>query len=145
LRAVFVGLVLLFLSGGLFAVADEIFVPEYLWKRHISEKTTPKDIADTHLGIPYRDDGVLNNEGQFTTFNRPDRIYPSPGMNCSGLVLSVSRFLLNKNFSLTAVTRDRQNNSGPGSPLGKDWDFGLDLILNLTEGIPRRVVMPDGK
>ncbi|MEJ2716140.1 MAG: hypothetical protein P8182_03240, partial [Deltaproteobacteria bacterium] len=135
LKAAIAGLAFLLISGGLLARADDIFVPEYLWKRHISAKNSAKEIADTHLGIPYRDDGVLDSRGRFTTFNRPDEIYSTPGMNCSGLVLSVSRFLLNKNFTLTEASRDRQNNSGPGAAFGKDWDFGLDLILNLTDGV----------
>lgn len=127
------------------AWADKIFAPHYLWTRNIAAKTDPVGIADTHLGIPYREDGALDSEGNFTTFGRPDFMYRTPGLNCSGLVLSVSRFLFNKNFALSQATRDRQGNSGAGAPLGQDWDFGLDLILNITDGTHRRVIMPDGK
>lgn len=123
---------------------DELFAPEYLWARDIVSKTDPVGIADTHLRIPYRDDGALDDKGNFTTFNRPGTIRPTPGLNCSGLVLSISRFLFNSNFSLSAAVRDRQGNSGSDSPMGEDWDFGLDLILNLTDGVPRRVVTPEG-
>ena len=42
------------------------------------------------------------------------------------------------------MTRDRKGDSGPGSPRGQDWDFGYDLILNITDGLPRRVLLPDG-
>ncbi|MFH1113367.1 MAG: hypothetical protein V1792_05555 [Pseudomonadota bacterium] len=126
------------------AGGDRLFAPDYLWRNNIAEKTDPFDIADTHLRIPYRDDGALDDKGHFTAFDRQDRVFDTPGLNCSGLVVSVSRFLFNKNWSLTEVTKDRQGNSGSDSSLGKDWDFGLDLILNLTEGRKRRVVTPDG-
>ncbi|MEW6532452.1 MAG: hypothetical protein AB1473_16595 [Thermodesulfobacteriota bacterium] len=125
------------------ALAEEIFVPAYLYDRGIAQKTNPLEIADTCLGIPYRDDGTIDDRGYFTTFNRPDRVYDTPGLNCSGLVLSVGRFLFNKNFTLEQATRDRQKNSGADAGFGKDWDFGYDLILNLTEHAPRRVIMPD--
>jgi len=126
-----------------FVSGEQIFAPDYLWDRHIAEKTDAIDIANTHLGIPYRDDGTLDDRGYFTTFDRPDRLLDTPGMNCSGLVVSVSRFLLNRNWKLDDVMRDRQGNSGAGAPLGKDWDFGWDLVLNLTEGLPRKIIMPD--
>jgi len=136
-------LVYLCLCGVTAVSADLILAPDYLWDRHIAEKTDPIGIADTHLGIPYRDDGALDSRGYFTTFADPSMLLDTPGLNCSGLVVSVSRFLFNKNWTLEEVTRDRQSNSGKNSPLGKDWDFGWDLILNLTDGSQRRVIMPD--
>ncbi len=126
------------------ATADNIFAPEYLWARRIADKKDPIDIANTHLGIPYRDDGALDDKGHFTTFAHPEEILDSPGLNCSGLVVSVCRYLFNKNWTIAQVLRDPQGNSGPNSALGKDWDFGWDLILNLTEGRRRRVLAPDG-
>ena len=126
------------------ASGDEIMVPDFLWQRGIANKSDPLELADTHLRIAYRDDGTLDEKGYFTTFSRPDIRFDTPGLNCSGLVLSVSRFLFGKNFSLMEATRDRQGNSGEGSALGKDWDFGLDLILNISDGVPRKVIMPDG-
>ncbi len=127
------------------AFPAKLYAPDYLWKKGIAEKTNPVQVADTHLGIPYRDDGALDDQGRFTTFANPERFFETPGLNCSGLVLSVSRFLFDRNWTLAEATRDRQNNSGPGSPLGKDWDFGFDLIQNLTDGVEHRVIMPDGK
>jgi hypothetical protein len=124
---------------------DKLYAPDYLWKRGVAEKTDPIAIADTHLGIPYRDDGALDDQGRFTTFGRPDHFFDIPGLNCSGLVLSVCRFIFDKNWTLTEATRDRQGNSGQGAALGKDWDFGFDLILNLSDGVKRRVIMPDGR
>jgi hypothetical protein len=137
------GLVCLGILSAVPAAADQIFAPDCLWERGIASKTDAIAIADTHLGIPYRDDGTLDSQGHFTTFDRPDRFFETPGLNCSGLVVSVCRFLFDKNWTLEEVTRDRLGNSGPNSPLGKDWDFGWDLILNLTEGRPRKVIMPD--
>ena len=125
------------------ATADNIFAPEYLWARKIADKKDPVDIANTHLGIPYRDDGALDDKGHFTTFAQPEEIQDTPGLNCSGLVVSICRYLFNKNWTIKEVMRDPQGNSGLNSPLGKDWDFGWDLILNLTEGRRRRLIAPD--
>lgn len=138
-----VGLVCAFVCSATAVAADQLYAPDYLWERHIAEKTGPTDIADTHLRIPYRDDGALDHRGHFTTFDRQDRFFDAPGLNCSGLVVSVCRFLFDKNWDLKSVTRDRQGNSGTGAALGKDWDFGWDLILNLTDGAQRRLLMPD--
>ncbi len=127
------------------AKGDRLYAPDCLWEKNIAEKTDPIDVANTHLRIPYRDDGALDDKGHFTTFDNQDRLFDTPGLNCSGLVVSVSRFLFNKNWSLKDVTKDPQGNSGPDSSLGKDWDFGLDLILNLTEGKQRKIVTPAGQ
>lgn len=125
--------------------AEELFAPDYLWKRGIAQKTYPIEFAETHLGIPYRDDGAINARGFFTTFTEPGKTFKSPGLNCSGLVVSASRYIFGENFSLEQVTRDRNNNSGKGSPLGEDWDFGWDLILNLTDSVERAALFPDGQ
>lgn len=139
--------ILVFCIGGVcdpsLVIADKIYAPDYLWARHIAEKTDPVGIADTHVGIAYRDDGALDSRGYFTTFSDQTKIFDTPGLNCSGLVVSVSRFLFNRNWTLDEVTRDRQGNSGADSPSGKDWDFGWDLIFNVSEGSSRRVIMPD--
>ncbi len=127
------------------ALADRLYAPDYLWRKNIAEKSDPVQMADTHLGIPYRDDGALDDKGVFTTFDKSSRHFDTPGLNCSGLVVSVSRYLYNKNWSLPDVSHDRQNNSGAGSPLGQDWDFGYDLVLNLAEGHNPKVMTPDGQ
>jgi hypothetical protein len=126
------------------ARGEKLYAPDFLWERGIAEKTDPIDVADAHLGIPYRDDGALDSQGRFTTFEDPTRVFDSPGLNCSGLVLSVCRFLYDKNWTLEQAMGDPQENSGPTSQLGKDWDFGLDLILNISQGGQRRALMPDG-
>lgn len=138
------GLICILLATGLVS-GDQIFAPECLWNKQIAEKTDPIEIANTHLGIPYRADGALDSEGHFTTFAEPTRFFETPGLNCSGLVVSASRFLFDRNWTLEEVTRDRQGNSGPHASMGKDWDFGWDLIMNLTEGRSRKIIMPDGK
>lgn len=90
------------------------------------------------LGLPFREDGAINEAGQWATFNQPDRISDQPGFNCSGFTVAAARELLGYNFNLAEASRDRRGDSGPGAALGQDWDFGLDLILNLSENYPRR-------
>lgn len=126
------------------ASGDRLYAPDFLWEKNIAEKTDPIEVANAHLQIPYRDDGALDDKGHFTTFADQDRMFDEPGLNCSGLVVSVSRFLFNKNWNLKDLTKDPQGNSGPTSTFGKDWDFGLDLILNLTEGRQRKILTPTG-
>jgi hypothetical protein len=145
MRALIFGLACLSIWITVPVFGDQLFAPEFIWQRGIDSKTDPVEIADTHLGIPYRDDGAIDGRGYFTTFDRPDRFYDSPGLNCSGLVVSAARFIFDKNFTLEEVTKDRLNNSGDNSSYGKDWDFGWDLILNLTDGRQRKVIMPDGR
>lgn len=143
LSSVILGTLCLCLLGSASEGAEQIFAPDYLWSRHIGEKTDPVEVADTHLKIPYREDGALDDRGYFTTFSNPEVLFDTPGLNCSGLVVSVGRFLFNKNWKLAEITRDRQGNSGSDSAMGKDWDFGWDLIMNMSEGRRRTVVMPD--
>ena len=94
------------------------------------------------LGIPYVADGVLDARGTWTTFAHPAQERPTPGLNCSGLTALLASRLLGFPLDPHAVARDRGGDSGPDAPAGQDWDFGLDLILNLSEGYPRRVLMP---
>lgn len=90
------------------------------------------------LGIPFLVDGAQNQDGRWVTFNEPDLNLGSPGFNCSGFTVAAARELLGRNFSLTEAGFDRRGDSGPGAELGQDWDFGLDLILNLAEAYPHR-------
>ena len=96
------------------------------------------------LGIPYRDDGVTDPAGRSTLFANPTATFTTPGLNCSGFVVTASRKLLARPLPLAAMVRDRKGDSGPTSPRGQDWDFGYDLILNITDGLPRQVLTPDG-
>jgi hypothetical protein len=92
------------------------------------------------LGQPFRVDGAQDEDGRWVTFNRPDEISPKPGFNCSGFAVAAARILLARPFSLAEAVIDRRGDSGPGASLGQDWDFGLDLILNLSEGRARRTL-----
>lgn len=85
------------------------------------------------LGTPYRTDGTLNTMGQFTTFANPTKYFKSPGLNCSGLVLEIARRYLKSKISITDSKIDIENDSGKDSHQGEDWDFGLDLIRNISK------------
>jgi hypothetical protein len=102
----------------------------------------PDAAAAVFVGIPYRQDGTIDEHGRFTLFARPELRFAGPGLNCSGLVLGISRFLLGRNISLKDAARDRLGDSGPGAPAGEDWDFGWDLILNISQGTPRTLLLP---
>lgn len=102
----------------------------------------PHEIAAAFLGIPFRADGALDERGRWTLFAAQEKEFNQPGLNCSGFVIAVSRYLLERNVTLNGAAYDRLADSGPESALGADWDFGLDLILNLTESYPRRILAP---
>ncbi|NDY57741.1 hypothetical protein G3N56_13475, partial [Desulfovibrio sulfodismutans] len=138
-------LTLLFLAGlTLRAQADSIPIPAALAPR-LSTASTAQAMADAFLNIPYVDDATVDEHGRFTLFEHPETTLPSPGLNCSGFTLSVSRFLLQKNIPLDAAKADTGGDSGPGSPNGQDWDFGFDLIRNITRDLPRRAILPGGE
>lgn len=94
------------------------------------------------LGAPYRDDGVDDPAGRHTLFADQARTFPDRGFNCSGFVVTASRGILGRPLPLDAMRRDRKGDSGPGAAAGEDWDFGYDLILNVTDGLPRRLLVP---
>ena len=125
--------------------AADIPVPESLAKQGLKPGLDPIQTANTFLRLPYRVDGTLDENGRYTLFEKPDTLFNSPGLNCSGLVVSLCRYLFHNNITLEQAARDRLNDSGTDAPLGRSWDFGWDLILNLSEGLNRRVIMPDGK
>ncbi|MYL82014.1 hypothetical protein GTA51_02530 [Desulfovibrio aerotolerans] len=96
------------------------------------------------LGTPYRDDGVDDPSGRHTLFANQSKSFPDRGYNCSGFVVSASRSILGRPLLLDPMRRDRKGDSGQNAPAGEDWDFGYDLILNATDGLPRRVLLPPG-
>jgi hypothetical protein len=108
---------------------DNVPLPDFI---ALPPNPTPADILNAFLKLPYREDGVVGDTGSFTLWEDPSLIFDTPGLNCSGFVITSARFLLGQNFSLALGKRDLDLDSGPDSPLGKDWDFGLDLILNLA-------------
>lgn len=126
------------------ARAGNIPLPAALAQK-LSAANDAASLAAAFLGIAYVDDATVDETGHFTLFEHPETILAKPGLNCSGFVLSVSRFLLQKNFSLAAATADTGRDSGPDAPLGRDWDFGFDLIRNISNGLPRRVILPGGE
>lgn len=103
---------------------------------------SPEEIAAAFLGLPYRNDGAINEKGEYTLFANRQARFSSPGLNCSGLVVAASRLLLGVNFNLDEVTYDRLGDSGPDAPNGQDWDFGWDLVLNISEGFSRCLLLP---
>ncbi len=105
----------------------------------------PERILPLFLNLPYREDGAVDENGRYTLFASPGVRLETPGLNCSGFVLEASRFLLRTNIPLEAATRDRLGDSGPASPHGEDWDFGWDILLNISEGFPRALLLPGGK
>ena len=101
---------------------------------------TPLDKMECFRGLPYRVDGALDEHGRWTFWADPDKETASVGLNCSGFVAAASRSIWGQTFSLEAAKNDRLNDSGPEAPMGEDWDFGLDLILNLTDELPRQLI-----
>lgn len=108
------------------------------------QRPRPAAVLQTLLGIPYREDGVRNDHQQYATFNAPDTVCASPGLNCSGLALEASRRVLERNIPVKEAARDRLGDSGPDSPSGRDWDFGFDLIMNIAEGTRHEILLPEG-
>ncbi|WLT32482.1 hypothetical protein [Geothrix sp. PMB-07] len=96
------------------------------------------------LGIPYAEDVGLDERGRWAHFSRPDQTLDQPGLNCSGFLVAAARRLLGYGGTLVDAGRDRLGDSGPTAKEGPDWDFGWDLVLNLSEGHARRWVLPAG-
>lgn len=110
----------------------------------IEENAAAETVLNAFLSIPYRVDGCTDDKGRYTLFEHPEKIFETPGLNCSGLVLAASRILLKKNFTIQESKRDRLEDSGPDAPMGHDWDFGWDLIMNIVDGTTATVILPNG-
>lgn len=106
----------------------------------LDKAVNPLAQMECFRGLPYRVDGALDEYGNWTTWANQDQNFTSAGLNCSGLTHAISRTIFEQNLSLNDAKRDRLNDSGPDSVMGEDWDFGLDLILNLTDGLPRQLI-----
>ncbi|MDR1677842.1 MAG: hypothetical protein LBS44_05555 [Deltaproteobacteria bacterium] len=89
-------------------------------------------VLQVFMSLPYREDGVVTDDGRWATWNAPDHTLTGPGFNCSGYLLEVIRHLSHRNISLNEANFDRGGDSGPDSEYGLDWDYGLDIILNLS-------------
>lgn len=90
------------------------------------------ELLEPFLGIKYRVDGTTDKNENYTTFSDPTKRYKKAGLNCSGFVHTASKQLLGKSFAIDDVTKDTNKNSSKNAPLGEDWDFGRDLILNIA-------------
>lgn len=120
-------------------------LPSSVHKRPADVGAPPEAVIANFLGIPYRPDGVINDIGKYARFKTPTAALPTPGLNCSGFVLAASRAVLQKNILVAEAVRDRMNDSGPDAAFGQDWDFGFDLIMNISEGTKRAFVLPQGE
>ena len=96
------------------------------------------------LHVPYRADGTIDEKGRFTLFADQEKLFASPGLNCSGFVLEASRFLFQRNVTVAEAVHKRFRDGGPGAALGEDWDFGWNLVLNISEGLSRTMLLPGG-
>lgn len=105
---------------------------------------TAREILDAFVGVPYRSDGAVDKKGRFVLFADPATRFDTPGLNCSGFVVAALRLLLQNPVSLEQAKLDRLNDSGENAPLGQDWDFGWDVALNLLEGRPTELLLPQG-
>ncbi len=104
----------------------------------------PYEVLKAFVGLPYREDGVLDEKGRWSLFADPAKIFSTPGANCSGFVLTASRILLGRNITPAQAAFDRAGDSGPGSAMGEDWDFGWDVICSISEGFSRALLLPGG-
>ncbi|WP_027721644.1 hypothetical protein [Maridesulfovibrio zosterae] len=124
----------------------ETHIPTPQWMgKAPSFNADPGAVLSYFEGIPYRNDGAINRFGDFTLFADQERRFEKPGLNCSGFVVAASRYFFKHNYMLSNVTFDRLGDSGKDALNGQDWDFGYDLILNITEGMNRKVVLPFGE
>ena len=124
-------------------VLSTVVFPAQVGAEGIASRMSLTSAMSALMGVPYVEDGVRDGRGHWITFTHPDIERPSPGFNCSGLVIEASRRLLGFKGSIEDATRDRHVDSGARAPRGRDWDFAWDLILNLSEGKPRQVMLPD--
>jgi hypothetical protein len=97
------------------------------------------------LNIPYVNDAALDEKGRWTTFTHPEKTRSSPGLNCSGFTFAAARRLMGYTGNLDLATRDRLGDSGKDAKQGRDWDFAWDLVMNLSEGRTRHVILPEGQ
>ncbi|CAK7014211.1 hypothetical protein [Saezia sanguinis] len=106
----------------------------------VATAQTPLAKMECFRGLPYRADGALDEHGRWTSWADQSQEFASAGLNCSGLTTAISRAIWGQALPLNEAKRDRLGDSGPEAPMGEDWDFGIDLILNLTDGLPRQLI-----
>lgn len=96
------------------------------------------------LGVPYVNDAALDADGRWTFIAHPEKTADGPGLNCSGFVLAAAQRLFHRPTSFEAAARDRLGDSGDDAPFGKDWDYGFDLVMNVSDGLAREGLLPQG-
>ncbi|SHN50279.1 hypothetical protein [Desulfovibrio litoralis] len=106
------------------------------------------------LGIPYRDDGALdfskvsdkaNTNGRYTLFADQNKTLKTPGLNCSGFVLAASNKIFRPDLNIDTAKFDRKNDNSETATRAEDWDFGLDLLLNISDGKTAKVMLPNNR
>ena len=124
------------------AHADDAVAP--VARNGLGPNQTLESVLNNLCGVPYRVDGASTIDGRHTLFANESKTFSTPGYNCSGFVLEASRKIFGTVTTIAQAKRDRENNSGPKSADGHDWDFGWDLIRNITDGMPRALFIPGG-
>ncbi|GMO56653.1 MAG: hypothetical protein Ta2D_01740 [Rickettsiales bacterium] len=109
----------------------------------IAKADKVESILNSFIGIPYRNDGATGAFGQYTLFSNQKQVFKNAGFNCSGFVLEAFRSITNEELSLDEVKVDNFNDSGKKAKMGEDWDFGYDLILNITDKFKLKLLLPD--
>lgn len=136
--------VFLTLAGAAGALAAPDYTPRTPQLLQLGPAASPKAILDAFVGIPYRSDGAVDTAGRFVLFADPAVQFQTPGLNCSGFVVAALRLLLREPLGLEQAKHDRLGDSHRGAPLGEDWDFGWDLVLNLAQGRNPTLLLPQG-
>lgn len=106
----------------------------------LDKANSPISTLECFRGLPYRVDGALDNNGRWTLWANQGKEFNQPGLNCSGLTTAVSRSIFNHNIPLNQAKNDRLKDAGKNSSMGEDWNFGINLILNLTDNLPRKLI-----
>ena len=128
------------LSFGVLLLAGQAAARTGALQNCLEVASSPLAVMECYRGLPYRPDGALDEYGRWTIWANQSQEFSSAGLNCSGLTTAISRSIWGHIFSLDAAKHDRLGDSGVDAPMGEDWDFGLDLILNLTDSLPRQLI-----
>lgn len=83
-------------------------------------------------GMAYRVDGARDEAGVYRLFADPARLFATSGLNCSGLVVELSRQTLGAPLPLADMSAPGPNDAQALAANGPDWDFGYRLILRIA-------------
>lgn len=90
-------------------------------------------LLEPFLDIPYRANGTTNSDERYVVFSNPKDTYKRAGLSGSGFVHAAAKQLLGQDFTPEEIKYDLNQNSGKNSPLGYNWDFAKDVILNIAK------------